>query len=426
MSRFPHLIPRLALVALALNGAAAMAQSAYTLTTLGKPSGAYSFVPTTLDDQGVVRGGMFYRSGYKFVATYPYFGFLPAYLYRAVSWNGVTATAATTLGGKYLFPRLTNNSGVQVGPFNKTSELGSLMQPEVFPSAAATFQGGSVYAPTVGSATMLRQGSTDTDLSALLAKSLGTSNTSSFKSTFTANGMNNVGAIAGFFSRPVSASGEVTFVKTPLVYRNGSYSTLDVGTYGNFNVLDINDAGTVVGQVTRYREGSGYQSVPVLWVNQQLAAVGDDSLVGHEPLSINNAGQVLMVGKSRPFAPGSPAESLLPLRSNSLIWLNNTVTPLISPNDEAVRATAMNDQGTVVGCALRAFDLRTVDARPFLWKNGVMLDLVQELKAKGVSLPAGTKLGCPTAINNSGSILTYTYTNQTPSVITWVRLNAKP
>lgn len=426
MSRFPHLIPRLALVVLALSGAAAMAQSAYTLTTLGKPSGAYSFAPTVLDDQGVVRGGMYYRSGYKFVATYPYFGFLPAYLYQAVSWNGVTATAAATLGGKYLFPRLTNNSGVQVGPFNKTSELGSLMQPEVFPSAAATFQGGGVYAPTVGSATMLRQGSTDTDLSALLAKSLGTSNTSSFKSTFTANGMNNVGAIAGFFSRPVSASGEVTFVKTPLVYRNGTYSTLDVGTYPNFNVLDINDSGTVVGKVTRYSEGTGYQSVPVLWVNQRLAAVGDDSLVDHEPLGINNAGQVLMVGKRRPFAPGSPAESLLPLRSNSLIWLNNTVTPLTSPNDEAVRATAMNDQGTVVGCALRAFDPRTVDARPFLWKNGVMLDLVQELKAKGVSLPAGTKLGCPTAINNSGSILAYTYTNQTPSVINWVRLNAKP
>lgn len=427
LRRLPSLAALVTLTAASTFCGPALAQSAYSITVLGKPSGAFSFAPMTLDDQGVVRGGMYYRSGLKFVIGGGAFGFLPAYLTQAVSWSGTTATATATLGGKYLFPRLSNNNGLQVGPYSKATELQNTLMPEVYPSSAATFQGASVHAPSVGSATMLRQGSTDTDLTALLTKSLGASNTSSAKSIFAAKGMNNAGAIAGFFSRPVSANGEVTFVKTPLVYFNGNYTTLDTGPYQNVNPLDINDAGTVLGQVTRYTDSTGYQSLPVLWVNQQLVAVGGDSLANHEPLGINNAGQVLLVGLSRPVVPGSVEDFLLPLRADSVIWQNNTVTPLLSPNNEAVRATAMNDQGTVVGCALRAAaDQRSVDARPFLWKNGVLLDLAQALSAKGVSLPAGARWGCPLAINNSGSILTYYHTQVLPVTVTWVRINAKP
>jgi len=417
--------PGLALTALALASPAAQAQSAYTLTVLGKPSGAFSFAPTTLDDQGVVRGGMYYASGYKFVPTIP-FGFLPAYLFQAVSWSGATATASATLGGKYLFPRLSNNSGQQVGPYSKVTEFQNTLLPEFYPTSASSFRGAAVYGPTVGSTTMLRQGSTDTDLAAVLAKSLGNSNTSSQKSSFTARGINNAGAIAGRFIRPVSANGEVSYVATSLVVLNGSYTVLDNGPYQGVNPLDINDSGTVLGQVTRYTDATGYQSLPVLWVNQRLAAVGPDKLVNHEPLGINNAGQVLLVGMARPVVPGSTEDFLLPLHNDSLIWQDNTVTPVLSPNNEAVRATAMNDQGTVVGCALRADGPQTVDARPFLWKNGVMLDLAQELAAKGVNLPAGSRWGCPLAINNAGSILTYYFTKALPQTATWVRINAKP
>ena len=411
--------------------ASAMAQSAYTMTVLGKPTGAYSFVPTTLDDQGVVRGAMYYAAGVKFV---PFrFAFLPAYLYQAVSWSGTTATAPATVGGKYLFPQLTNNSGWQVGPFSKASDFESLVAPEIFPSSTtiygSSFRGANVFAPgSVGSTTMLRKGTVDTDLSALLAKSLGNSNVSGEKSMFSAKGMNNAGAIAGVFFRPVTLSdGAVGSVSTPLVFSNGTYSTLEVGPYLSVSPRDINDAGTVVGVVIRNDPSAGYQSFPALWVNQRLTTVGDVSLSRHKPLSINNAGQVLLVGDNGMSLNFSSSDFERQLRASSMVWANNSVTPLVSPNNDGVQATAMNDQGTVVGCILSASGGQGVDARPFIWKNGVLLDLAQEWASKGVSLPAGTRWGCPLSINNSGSIVIYHYATTSPyTTITWARINAKP
>ncbi|MDI1260517.1 hypothetical protein [Aquabacterium sp.] len=409
---------------------AALAQSAYTMTVLGKPTGAYSFAPTTLDDQGVVRGAMYYKSGVKL--TLPYFVFLPAYLYQAVSWSATTATAPATLGGKYLFPKLTNNSGWQVGPFNKTSELGSSVSPEVFPSGAtiygSSFRGANVFAPgSVGSTTMLRKGTVDTDLSALLATSLGNSSASGFKSRFAAKGMNNAGAIVGVFLRPVTLSdGAVGSVSTPLVFSNGTYNTLEVGPYQSLYPIDINDAGTVVGTVFRKSTVEANQTLPALWVNQRLTTVADVSLSRHAPLSINNAGQVLLVGDNGMSLTVSPLDFERQLRASSMVWANNSVTPLVSPNNDGVQATAMNDQGTVVGCILSAAGPQTVDARPFIWKNGVLQDLTQEWASKGVSLPAGTRWGCPLAINNSGSVVIYHYTSTLPNTFTWARINAKP
>ncbi|MBA4109665.1 MAG: hypothetical protein C0487_08745 [Leptothrix sp. (in: Bacteria)] len=408
---------------------AALAQSAYTMTVLGKPTGAYSFVPTTLDDQGVVRGAMYYKSGVKFVR----FAFLPAYLYQAVSWSGTMATAPAALGGKYLFPKLTNNSGWQVGPFSKTSELGSSVSPEIFPSTTtiygSSFRGANVYASDlVGSTTMLRKGTVDTDLSALLAQSLGNSSASGFKSKFFARGMNNAGAIVGTFDRPVTLSdGAVGSVGTPLVFSNGSYTTLEVGPYQSLYPIDINDAGTVVGTVSGKDPVGANKNLPALWVNQRLTTVGDLSLSRHKPLSINNAGQVLLVGDNGMSLTVSPYDFERQLRSSSMVWANNSVTPLVSPNNDGVRATAMNDQGTVVGCILSAAGPQTVDARPFIWKNGVLLDLTQEWASKGVSLPAGARWGCPLAINNSGSVVIYHYNSTSPyTTITWARINAKP
>lgn len=410
---------------------AALAQSAYTMTVLSKPTGAYSFAPTTLDDQGVVRGAMYYKSGVKLIL--PYFAFLPTYLYQAVSWSGATATAPATVGGKYLFPKLTNNSGWQVGPFTKTADFAASMDPEIFPSGAtlygSSFRGANVHAPgSVGSTTMLRKGTVDTDLSVLLAKSLGNSSAWGFKSMFSAKGMNNAGAIVGVFHRPVTLSdGAVGSVGTPLVFSNGTYTTLEVGPYQSLYPIDINDAGTVVGTVSLKDPVGANKHLPALWVNQQLTTVGDVSLSRHKPLSINNAGQVLLVGDNGTSLTVSPYDFERQLRSSSMVWANNSVTPLVSPNNDGVQATAMNDQGTVVGCILSASGPQTVDARPFIWKNGVLLDLTQEWASKGVSLPAGTRWGCPLAINNSGSVVTYHYTSALPyTAITWARINAKP
>jgi len=70
-----------------------------------------------------------------------------------------------------------------------------------------------------------------------------------------------------------------------------------------------------------------------------------------------------------------------------------------------------------VGCA---------DNVPFIWKNGVMLDLVQEVNSKGAKLPQGVVVECPIAINDAGSILTSYRTSATSTGRTWVRINAKP
>jgi uncharacterized membrane protein len=210
------------------------------------------------------------------------------------------------------------------------------------------------------------------------------------------------------------------------VFSTGSYTTLEVGPYQSLSPADINDAGTVVGTVLRNDTSAGYQSLPALWVNQRLTTVGDVSLSRHKPLSINNAGQVLLVGDNGMSLSVSPYDFERQLRSSSMVWANNSLTPLVSPNNDGVQATAMNDQGTVVGCILSAAGPQTVDARPFIWKNGVLLDLTQEWASKGVSLPAGTRWGCPLAINNSGSVLIYHYTSTLPTAFTWARVNAKP
>jgi hypothetical protein len=71
----------------------------------------------------------------------------------------------------------------------------------------------------------------------------------------------------------------------------------------------------------------------------------------------------------------------------------------------------------VVGC---------IDNVPFIWKNGVLLDLVKEVNSKGAKLPSGVVVECPIAINDSGSILTSYRARQSSTTRTWVRINAKP
>jgi hypothetical protein len=57
-----------------------------------------------------------------------------------------------------------------------------------------------------------------------------------------------------------------------------------------------------------------------------------------------------------------------------------------------------------------------------------MLDMATELTAKGAKLPAGAVLGCPIAINDSGSILmAYSAPTSTGGMTYgFARFNAKP
>jgi uncharacterized membrane protein len=111
------------------------------------------------------------------------------------------------------------------------------------------------------------------------------------------------------------------------------------------------------------------------------------------------------------------------------IWQNDVLTPVTGTmvRGQSVLGAAMNDSGTVVGCLYNSNqNLSRAAHTPFIWRNGVMEDLTTYLSGKGVKLPTGTALGCPYAINNSGTILAYTYRVSNESSTTWVRLNAKP
>lgn len=89
----------------------------------------------------------------------------------------------------------------------------------------------------------------------------------------------------------------------------------------------------------------------------------------------------------------------------------------IGRDDQVVNATDMNNAGTVVGC---------IDNVAFIWKNGVLLDLVKEVNSKGAKLPSGVVVECPIAINDSGSILTSYRARASSTTRPWVRINAKP
>ncbi|RZI85607.1 MAG: hypothetical protein EOP38_04350 [Rubrivivax sp.] len=379
-------------------GTTVQAQSAYTMTVLSKPSGASSFAPTTLDNLGVVHGGMNYAAG--LISGRPLCRlFCTGYLYRAVSWgNASTSSVGATVEGKFLFPLASNDKGTQVGPYSTVMEKEIELPVATYPAgnyddlAARRASNLRTYAKT----TSMRRGTTDTNIVSIMEAALGKSNTSQFPSEFNAQGLNNSDVAVGIYTvTKATADGlstEYTFTSRPVVFRNNAVSLLPLGAYAKARPLGINDAGTIAGVISRAVDPGFFKNLPALWVNDQLSVVGDDSLANFVPVSINSAG---------------------------LTKINGTA-------GESIVATAMNDQGTVTGCKMSYQADAQVDAKPFIWRNGVMSDLTQEITAKGVKLPAGSRLGCPLAINNSGSILSYTYTSTAPRTITWVRLNAKP
>lgn len=424
-------------VALAALGAAsafaalapAQAQSAYTLTVLSAPSDAAEFTPTALDNQGTVWGGMHYRAGITSGKGHNCMWFCTGYLHREVSWAGTGASAAAVQGNKYLFPMWVNDQGARVGAWSTTMERLPGLAPRLFPTTNDTLSPGPdlVRILSLSTSIKLRQGSTETDVSAIAIRNLGNANVGSFSASFTPYGLNNAGAVTGHFSKPRRLDdGAIGFDSMPVVVQatgTQGVTVLDTGSYGRGMTHALNDAGAVAGEVTGPDHEGRTRSWPALWMQGQLAAVGDASLAGMEPVHINQAGQVLIKGYAPPPPQGVVNRTLL---MRSMLWFNGVAMPISAGPDKGVLATAMNDHGVVTGCVLRMIDGTQADGRPFLWKNGVMLDLQQELAAKGVNIPAGTRLGCPLAINNSGSVLTYTYKSPLDRQVTWVRLNARP
>lgn len=390
--------PRRLLVATLLSGLslAATAQSAYTLTVLSKPAGAndWEYLPVSLDAQGVVRGGMQYAALPTFAAP-GQACIICADLAKPVSWPaGTGASVAATVGSKYLMPFVSNDKGTLVGSYSKSYFKPQFLYSSNLSPALPVMTLAQAHFP---STMAMRQGTVDTPVP--------TARTGQASRVFLPAAMNNLDWVAGRDTatnlRDVAA-----------VWRNGAVTQLDLGGFNESGARGINDAGMVVGYVARDQpppnaNGIAPDYFPAVWTNDRLSWVGDESLKTVQALGVNKAGQALLTNGQA-----------------SYLLANGVLTPIVgSSSTSRVYALALNNQGTVVGCR-REPGYHNVHFG-FIWKNGVMTDLSAELAAKGVTLPAGVALGCPVAINDSGSILAF-YQKTADNTVTWFRLNARP
>jgi hypothetical protein len=382
--------------------ALAAAQSSYTMTVLKAPSSALTstgiplYTPTGLSNQGVVYGGMSYKTGTKLGIPTSSGGCLICSYYglRPVSWAaGTTASVTPTLGALGVFPFFSNDQGTLVGPARATSTQTNLLQYADGHAGALNPYSATSYSTV----TALRKGSTDTVQPSAISTVMGVNNLDWVLAT----GVNR-GAPAG--TPYASYQG--------LVVRHGVVTVLDSGNYASAEPRAINNAGVILGSVSQPDATAPDQLVSrlALWVNDKLTTVADLAPGLMFPLAINSSGQALVITQE----PGAA--------STLKLWFNGNFTTVISAatSDEFVSHAALNDSGTVVAC------LTTAATRATIWRNGVATDLATELTAKGVKLPTGTRWACPLAINNSGAILTHYVDNSSPPKVTWVRLNAKP
>ena len=400
---------RLAMIGVmaALLGSAATAQTAYTVTILAPPADAVAYFPSLLDKQGGVVGGMFYKGPTQL--SVPLWGgclWCPTYQVRPVSWSAeASASVVAVLGKPNLFPLASNDKGTLLGPYrSKFSQVPPYFPPTGWPTGDAQ-TGWDLGLISLDTAT--RQGRVDK----VVAQELHGKG-----KPLKANGLNNRDWLLGVTTRPPFPGVSYALYVADVV-RGGVASLLELGDFQGSSASGINDAGMVVGAVDKHSPDTGngsnfLYSRPAIWVNDQLTWVGDESLQYMDATNVNASGQVLLNGGA-----GKTPQAAL--------WDHGIVTPIaVGAVGELVMATALNDQGTVVGCTKGALDGDPF--LPFIWKNGLKMDLTQELANKGVTPPVGMVWACPLAINNSGAILTHYWdgTGKTPS--TWVRLNPKP
>ena len=385
----------LATAAALLLGAAtltAQAQSAYTVSVLGKPSGAEGnqYLPAHLDNKDVVRGGYGYVSGIGFgIPGVTNCLICTKITSRTATWPAGTSSAISAQAGeRYLFPLVGNDQGTVAGVYNKSGQSGWAWLPTAFSPLFSKYH-------LISGQTAALQGGTFT-----FAAGSDVASTS-----FKPAAMNNSGWLAG--KATVNTDG--TPRTAAAVWKSGVVTALAPADIYFSEALAINDAGTIAGRVARLGPtGAIAQTRPAVWVNGQLHWEGDASLENYHAVAINTPGQVLLRGAT-----------------GSALWFNGVLTPITSPTGLPVQASALNDAGTVVGCELND-PARITAGRPFIWKNGVMKDLAQEITSKGGKLPGGVVLGCPLAINNKGSLLTAHWNTQDLSSIKWIRVNARP
>ena len=358
---------------------ASQAQSAYTLTTLRSPNGNAP-VPHDMDNTG------------KVVGLYQVLGFNTTdgslklqYRSTGVSWSASTASSLTgSKAASNYIPLKVNATGTTVG--FKTS------------AASFTFSGDPIL-EKAGKLTALTY-----------------TNPGDAPGPVMLGSINSSGVVVG----TASNNGRSAVLMKPGQIRYLERLPNHQSTFGN----SVNDQEQVAGAVLLNNSdlppGVFYDLRAAVWTNGKLSWLAE---LQTEARVINNAGQVLVAKTYSPQTGDGAGAIALGVRDirndikgSASVRLGSSIQT-IGREDQVVNPTDMNNSGTVVGC---------IDNVPFIWKNGVLLDLVKEVNSKGAKLPTNVIIECPVAINDSGSILISHRPSEFDFKSTLVRINAKP
>jgi hypothetical protein len=402
----------LGVVGLLCFGTLSQAQTSWSATKLTAPLGAtlYEYHPSLLNDQGVVQSGWVYKAR-NFLAINIY-NTTPAldFKYRTVSWGTGTGSALSPSSGTLgFYPLAINAKGNAVGRF--TTNYIPLF--EIFPDWFVTSQ------DRMPGDVVIRRGN---------------SNQLSPSKGFVPFAINGKDEVAGHELQ--NPPGDTTLpLTTAKVWRGTALITLPADGFISAKAVGINDAGMVVGSVTRAEPNpdpsqggpaTHLVTYPAIWQNHQLVWFGGQAdapagLRNASVMAVNQAGQVLLNSAS----------------NGAGIWSNGQITWVPKPagDTSATRTfgTAINDKGTVVGCLVGTSAFQ-VQGRSFIHKQGVTKDLTTEVTSKGVKLPATSPvLYCPQAVNNKDTVVTYfgeasgnVLSRIQLSKVTWVKLTPKP
>jgi len=405
-----HALAVLALTLLAVPLTQAQAQSAYTLSVLNpgtanKPLGSMLHI----DAQNRVFGSATYFTGYRWEALDLLGGLrIPSanFVYYPSRWSASTAASVS--------PTKIGSAGANV---LSVSPSGSKWVSRV--------DGVPTKAIVVETATGKQQ--------ALLASSTG--DPISTYADGPAVGINDAGWVVGHITTmPLKVPLLQRANDQAVLWKPGARGTiLPIGNeYIGAQARFINASGMVVGLVYDPLTDNPRTAV---WSNGVAKVLDARPGRGSDPRALNNAGQILNCSYDVEYKhvddPYSSYAGLTAIYGNGgcEVVLNGVATPIEATKPGHVAApVAMNASGTVLGVE---FDPTVVEnylaptSRAFLWKNGVMQDLSDLVKARGVKLMAGVWLSSALAINDQGSIVA-SYIDPSAKKQVFVRLQAKP
>ncbi len=198
---------------------------------------------------------------------------------------------------------------------------------------------------------------------------------------FEGSRINNAGQLIGFLYEQQANK------RTAAVWQAGQLTTVSMGAYASGEVIDINDAGLMVGFVV---DASGVKW-PARWLNGQPQVINTGSADNFAAaLSVNDAGTILIVSVN------VTVEGFV---SNPAFWLM----------DSQQRLTAVQWGGQASGDPGRLNNLgqvyATVDNKPSIWKDGKVEPVQTYLSRGGTRMPAGYTVREVLAMNNKGSMV---------------------